>query len=118
MSGELQFDYDTEIIFNSSDYSTSLLNKLYIYKLNDYYKMIIPFEKSIQRLGVVELDNIKSVGEDMCFINLDKVSEYIINTKLCGAAPKLNKNNSEINSLHVILSSDETGKLETLLESQ
>lgn len=118
MSGELQFDYDNEIIFNSSDYSTSLLNKLYIYKLNDYYNMIIPFEKSIQRLGVVELDNIKNIGENMCFINLDKVSEYIINTKVCGSAPKLNKNTSGVNSLHVILSSDDTSKLKILLESQ
>ena len=118
MSGELQFDYDTEIIFNSSDYSTSLLNKLYLYKLNDYYNMIIPFEKSIQRLGIVELDNIKSAGEDICFIDLDKVSEYVINIKACGLAPKLNKNTSDVNSLHVILSYDETSKLEKLLEIQ
>ena len=118
MSDELQFDYDTEIIFNSSDYSTSLLNKLYVYKLNDYYSMIIPFEKSIQRLGVVQLDDIKSVGEDVCFIDLDKVSEYVIDTKACGLAPRLNKNSSGINSLHVILSSDEKSDLEKLLELQ
>ena len=118
MSGELQFDYDNEIIFNSSDYSTSLLNKLYVYKLNDYYNMIIPFEKSIQRLGVVQLDNIKSEGEDICFIDLYKVSEYVINTKTCALAPKQNKNTFGVNNLHIILSSDEKSKLEKLLESQ
>ena len=117
-SGELQYDEESEIIFNGADYSTSLLNKLYIYKLNNYYNTIIPFEKTIQRISVIKLDKLIDPLENVCVINLDETKSYKINDKLCGIKPKRNKNKYMTNNLHVMLSNKQKTELEKLLSLQ